>query len=69
MSTTLFAPNARPKTVYIKMTRDTNGSYTVERARVLDEVNQYSRSIRQVNKRAVTSEMKKAVAQGKLSVL
>ncbi len=69
MSNTLFAENARPKTVYVKMTRETNGSYTVEKARVLDQKNQYSRSIRRINKRAVTSELKKAAANGTLTVL
>lgn len=66
---TPFAENARPKTVYVQMTRSTNGSYTVEKARVLDKENQYSRSIRRVNKRAVTSELKKAVQSGSLNVL
>jgi len=66
---TLFADNARPKTMYVQMTRNSNGTYTVEKARVLDKANQYSRSIRQVNKRQVTSELKSAVADGKLAVL
>ena len=69
MSDTLFAENARPKTVYVQMTRQSNGAYTVEKARVLDKTNQYARSIRQVNKRAVTSELKQAVASGSLQVL
>lgn len=66
---TPFAENARPKTVYVQMTRNTNGTYTVEKARMLDKQNQYSRSIRQVNKRAVTSELKKAAQNGELYVL
>ena len=69
MSNTLFADNARPKTVYVQMTRQSNGTYTVEKARVLDKTNQYSRSIRRVNKRQVTSELKQAVGTGKLEVL
>lgn len=69
MSDTLFAENARPKTVYVQMTRQTNGTYTVEKARVLDKYNQYSRDIRRVNKRQVTSELKQAAAAGKLTVL
>ena len=69
MSTSLFAENARPKTVYVKMTRGTNGSYTVDKARVLDEKNQYARSIRRVNKRAVTAELKRAASSGNLMVL
>ena len=69
MSNTLFSENARPKTLYIQMTRQTNGSYTVEKARVLDKYNQYSRSIRRVNKRQVTSELKQAAASGQLTSL
>ena len=65
---TLYSENARPKTMYVQMTRESNGTYTVEKARVLDKTNQYSRSIRRVNKRAVTSELKQAVASGKLQV-
>ena len=64
-----FAENARPKTVYVQMTRQNNGTYTVEKARVLEKANQYSRSIRQVNKRAVTSELKSAVSNGQFEVL
>jgi len=66
---TLFAENARPKTMYVQMTRNSNGTYTVEKARVLDKANQYSRSIRRVNKRQVTSELKSAAATGNLTVL
>ena len=69
MSNTLFAENARPKTVYVKMTRSSNGAYTIDKARVLDQTNQYARSIRRVNKRAVTAELKKAAACGNLTVL
>ena len=65
---TLYSENARPKTMYVQMTRESNGNYTVEKARVLDKTNQYSRSIRRVNKRAVTSELKQAAANGKLQV-
>ena len=65
---TPFAENARPKTVYLQLTRNTNGAYTVEKARVLEKSNQFSRSIRRVNKRAVTSELKAAVQSGSLYV-
>ena len=64
-----FAENARPKTVYVQMTRQSNGTYTVEKARMLEKQNQYSRTIRRVNKRAVTSELKQAAANGQLEVL
>ena len=69
MSNTLFADNARPKTVYVQMTRQSNGTYTVEKARVLEKSNQYARSIRRVNKRQITSELKAAATNGKLEVL
>lgn len=69
MSNTLFAENARPKTVYVQMTREKNGTYTVEKARVLDKTNQYARDIRRVNKRQITSEIKQAASTGKLQVL
>ena len=66
---TLYTENARPKTLYVEFTRTSNGTYTVERARALDKTNQWSRSIRKVNKRAVTSELKKAAMNGQLAVL
>jgi hypothetical protein len=65
---TLYAENARPKTLYVQFTRNSNGTYTVERARALDKWNQYSRTIRRVNKRSVTSELKKAAKSGMLEV-
>jgi hypothetical protein len=66
---TLYTENARPKTVYVQFTRSKNGTYTVESARALDKTNQWARSIRRVNKRAVASELKKAAMSGKLAVL
>jgi len=65
---TPFAENARPKTVYVQLTRNTNGTYTVEKARVLEKTNQYTRSIRRVNKRAIASELKQAAYNGELYV-
>ncbi len=64
----LFAENARPKTVYAKFTRSSNGDYVMERARVLDVANQHSCSIRQVNKRTVTRELRNAAENGQLFV-
>lgn len=66
---TLYSENARPKTLYVQFTRNSNGTYTVERARALDKTNQYSRTIHRVNKRAVTSEIKQAAMNGQLQVL
>ena len=65
---TPFTENSRPKTVYVQMTRNTNGTYTVERARLLEKQNQYSRSIGRVNKRAITAELKQAAQSGELYV-
>lgn len=69
MSNTLYTDNARPKTLYVQFTRNSNGTYTVEKARALDKTNQYARQIRRVNKRAVTSELKRAATSGQLEVL
>ena len=66
---TLYTENARAKTLYVQFTRTSNGTYTVERARALEKSNQYARSIRKINKRAVTSELKKAASAGRLEVL
>ena len=66
---TLFTENARPKTMYLQVTRESNGTYTVEKARVLEKTNQYARNIKRVNKRAVTQELKTAASNGKLQVL
>ena len=66
---TLYTENARPKTVYVQFTRSANGTYTVESARALSKTNQWARSIRKINKRAVTSELKKAAMNGQLEVL
>ena len=66
---TLYTENARPKTLYVQFTRTSNGTYTVERARALEKSNQYARSIRKINKRTVTSELKKAASAGRLEVL
>ena len=66
---TLYTENARPKTLYVQFTRTSNGTYTVERARALDKTNQYARSCRKINKRQVTSELKKAAMNGQLEVL
>lgn len=66
---TLYTENARPKTLYVQFTRTSNGTYTVERARALEKSNQYARSIRKINKRAVASELKRAASAGRLEVL
>lgn len=44
----------RPKTFYVTMQRERNGSFTVKRARVLEKTNQFSRVIRRVDARDLT---------------
>ena len=46
--------NLRPKTFFVKMTRNRNGSFTVKRAKVLEQTNQYERSIKQIDARDFT---------------
>jgi hypothetical protein len=41
----------RPKTFFVKMVRERNGSFTVKRAKVLEQTNQYKRTIKQVDAR------------------
>ena len=58
---TLFAPNARPKTVMVEMTRARGGNnYTVDRVTQVDDVNQYVYTTKKLNKRDWTQEFKYA---------
>ena len=50
--------NLRPKTFFVKMVRERNGSYTVKRAKVLEQTNQYARGIRQIDARDFTRSLK-----------
>jgi len=43
--------NLRPKTFFVTMERNRNGSFTVKKARVLNRANQYSRTIKRVDAR------------------
>lgn len=44
----------RAKTFFVKIERSRNGQFTVKRAKVLEQSNQYARSIRRVDARDLT---------------
>lgn len=44
----------RPKTFFVKIERSRNGQFTVKRAKVLEQANQFARSIRRVDARDLT---------------
>ena len=46
--------NLRPKTFFVKMERNRDGSFTIKRAKVLEKTNQFERSTRQVDARDFT---------------
>ena len=50
--------NLRPKTFFVKMERNRDGSFTVKRAKVLEQANQYSRTIRRVDARDLTRALR-----------
>ena len=51
--------NLRPKTFFVKMVRERNGSFTVKRAKVLEQANQFSRTIKRVDARDLTSALRR----------
>lgn len=44
----------QPKTFFVKIERSRNGSFTVKRAKILEQKNQFARSIRRVDARDLT---------------
>jgi len=44
----------RPKTFFVKIERSRNGQFTVKRAKLLEQSNQFARSIRRVDARDLT---------------
>lgn len=54
----------RPKTFFVKIERSRNGTFTVKRAKVLEQSNQHSRRIRRVDARDLT----RAIRQNGLQV-
>jgi len=53
----------RPKTFFVKIERDRSGNFTVKRAKVLEQVNQFSRSVRRVDARDLTRAIRKSGLQ------
>lgn len=50
----------RPKTYFVKMTDNANGTFTISEAKVLDKVNQHARHWRSFDKRKLTSKLRVA---------
>jgi len=44
----------KPKTFFVKIERNRSGNFTVKRAKVLEQRNQFARSIRRVDARDLT---------------
>jgi len=49
----------KPKTFFVKIERSRSGQFTVKRAKVLEQVNQYGRSIRRVDARDLTRAIRR----------
>jgi len=43
--------NLRPKTFFVEMLRNRDGSFTVKKARVLNRANQYRRTVKRIDAR------------------
>lgn len=52
----------RPKTFFAKIERSRGGSFTVKRVKVLEQSNQFARSIRRVDARDFTRAINRAGA-------
>lgn len=50
--------NLRPKTFFVKMERNRDGSFTVKRAKVLNRANQFKRTVKQIDARDFTRAIK-----------
>jgi len=48
----------RPKTFYVQIERQRNGTFAIKRANVLDKANQYSRTLRRVDARDFTRALR-----------
>jgi hypothetical protein len=51
----------RPKTYFVKMTDNTDGTFTISESKVLDKVNQHTRHWRSFDKRKLTSKLRNSV--------
>jgi hypothetical protein len=50
--------NLRPKTFFVQMERNRDGSFTVKKARVLNRANQYSRTVKRIDARDITRALR-----------
>lgn len=66
--TKLFSPNSRPKTVIMKFTRNTDGSYHLEQAKYVKRVNQHESYTQRVDARDAAAELRDAVRDRALTV-
>lgn len=48
----------RPKTFFVKFERNRGGNFTVKRVKVLEQKNQYARSIRRIDARDFTRALR-----------
>ena len=53
----------RPKTFYVKIERSRSGEFTVKRARVLEQKNQFASTIRRVDARDLTRAIRRSGLQ------
>ena len=63
MSINYSNKDLRPKTFYVKMERSRNGEFTVKRARVLEQKNQYASTICRVDARDLTRAIRRSGLQ------
>ena len=66
--TKLFSPNSRPKTVIMKFTRLTDGSYHLEQAKYVKRVNQFESFTKRVDARDAAAELREAARNSALTV-
>lgn len=66
--TKLFSPNSRPKTVIMKFTRHTDGSYHLEQAKFVKRVNQFESYTQRVDARDAAAELREAARSNGLTV-
>ena len=56
--------NLRPKTFFVEMLRNRDGSFTVKKARVLNRANQYRRTVKRIDAR----DLRKALLTNDITV-
>ena len=66
--TKLFSPNSRPKTVIMKFTRNTDGSYHLEQAKYVKRVNQFNAYTKRIDARDAAAELREAARNCALTV-